>query len=97
MLEVPELQALGLLQRDAIGTNLDSTLPPNNAERERITTIMPLLSPTTSVSLDSPLMETSQALLLVAHYSGTANRNPSRDSSWALIGLASKLAQSVRH
>lgn len=79
----------------AIGANLDFALPPNNKEADNYYHYARAALTHGSV-LNSPLMETVQAVLLMAHYRGTSGGKNSRDSSWALIGLACKLAQSVR-
>lgn len=80
----------------AIGANLDFTLPSDSEEGENYYRYARAALTHGSV-LDSPWMETIIALLLMSQYRGTAIKPPSRDNSWALIGLACRLAQSVRH
>ncbi|KZP20101.1 hypothetical protein FIBSPDRAFT_790059 [Athelia psychrophila] len=45
--------------------------------------------------IDSPTVETVQAILLMAHYRSCAGERYTRDSVWALGSLGCKLAQSI--
>ncbi|KZP26863.1 hypothetical protein FIBSPDRAFT_731858, partial [Athelia psychrophila] len=78
----------------AIGANVDFTLPPYNEEAELYYHYARAALSLRSI-FDSPLMETIQAILLLSHYCSMAGERHSRDSSWALIGLGCRLAQSV--
>lgn len=46
--------------------------------------------------IESPSVETVQAILLMSHYRSMAGERYTRDSVWALTSLGCKLAQSVR-
>ncbi|KAF7970145.1 hypothetical protein HWV62_24922 [Athelia sp. TMB] len=76
----------------ALGANMDFTLPLNNAEEAEYHHYACAAMALRSV-FDTPTMETVQALLLMAHYRHSAGERYTRDCSWALVGLACKLAQ----
>ena len=78
-----------------LGASMDLTLSLNNAEEVEYHHYACAAMTLRSV-FDTPTMETVQALLLMAHYRSSAGERYTRDSSWALIGLACKLAQGVR-
>ncbi|KAF7975573.1 hypothetical protein HWV62_9275 [Athelia sp. TMB] len=78
----------------ALGANMDFTLPLNNAEEAEYHHYACAAIALRSV-FDTPTMETVQALLLMAHYRHSAGERYTRDSSWALVGLACKLAQAM--
>ncbi|KZP26816.1 hypothetical protein FIBSPDRAFT_887019 [Athelia psychrophila] len=78
----------------AIGANADFTLPPYNEEAELYYHCARAALALRSI-FDSPLMETVQAILLLSYYQSSAGERHSKDSSWALIGLGCKLAQSL--
>ncbi|KAJ7657379.1 fungal-specific transcription factor domain-containing protein [Mycena polygramma] len=79
----------------ALGALLDLRLPPYNAEAERF-----YCAGRAAIGLravyDSPLVDTVRAVGLMATYHSHAGKKYSRDSAWCLMGIASKLAQSVR-
>ncbi|KZP23151.1 hypothetical protein FIBSPDRAFT_1043094 [Athelia psychrophila] len=78
----------------AIGANVDFTLPPYNEEAELYYHYARAALALRSI-FDSPLIETILAILLLSYYHSSAGERHSKDSSWALIGLACKLAQSL--
>ena len=92
----------------AIGSLVDKDLPPapNNAQAEHYyqltraaLTTMPTASGTetqSSVLERAPSISTVQTLSLMAIYQGMALKDDSIESTWALMGIATKLAQSVR-
>ncbi|KAF7969994.1 hypothetical protein HWV62_25424 [Athelia sp. TMB] len=77
-----------------LGANMDFTLPPNNTQGEEYHHYARAAMTLRSV-FDAPTMETVQALLLMAHFRGSAGEQYTRDSTWALIGLGCKLAQGM--
>ncbi|KZP26820.1 hypothetical protein FIBSPDRAFT_819101 [Athelia psychrophila] len=78
----------------AIGANMDFTLPPYNEEAELYYHYARAALALRSI-FDSPMIETIHAILLLSYYHSSAGERHSTDSSWALIGLGCKLAQSV--
>lgn len=79
----------------AIGSNMDLTLPPNNEAGERYYHYARAALAHRAI-IDSPMIETVLAVMLMYHYRSSGNTRHSQDGSWVLIGLACKLAQSVR-
>lgn len=79
----------------AVGALVDLTLPSCSAEAEKYYRLG-----RTALSLrpvfDSPELETVQAVGLMAGYHSLCTFRYTLESAWALGGLASKLAQSVR-
>ena len=79
----------------AVGALVDLTLPACSAEAEKYYRLG-----RTALSLrsvwDSPELETVQAVGLMAGYHSLCTFRYTIESAWALSGLASKLAQSVR-
>lgn len=76
----------------AIGAKMDFTLPPNNEEGTAYYHhARAALSH--SAIFDSPMIDTVHAILLISRF---PNERQSKDNSYALIGLACKLALSVR-
>lgn len=78
----------------AHGILVDLTLPAFHVEGEKFhhyaCAAMGLRS-----YIDSPTVETVQAILLMSHYRSGAGERYTRDGVWALTSLGCKLAQSV--
>ncbi|KAJ7276302.1 hypothetical protein B0H12DRAFT_13960 [Mycena haematopus] len=78
----------------ALGALVDLTLEPHNAESDRYYHASRAAMALRSV-FDSPEMATVQAVLLMGTYHNMGGRSYTMESSWSLICLGSKLAQSV--
>ena len=78
----------------ANGAVVDLTLPPYNDEGEEYYHYARAALTLRSI-FDSPLIETVEAIILMAHYRSSAGERYSRDSTWTLIGLGAKLAITV--
>ncbi|KAF7984951.1 hypothetical protein HWV62_9883 [Athelia sp. TMB] len=78
----------------ANGAVVDLTLPPYNAEGEEYYHYARAALTLRSI-FDSPLIETVEAIILMAHYRSSAGERYSRDSTWTLIGLGAKLAITI--
>lgn len=79
----------------AQGALVDLTLPPYNGEAEKYhhygraaLSLRPIF--------ESPVIETVQAIVLLAYYHSNAGKRYTLDSVWILVALGAKLAQSVR-
>ncbi|KIP01519.1 hypothetical protein PHLGIDRAFT_32525 [Phlebiopsis gigantea 11061_1 CR5-6] len=79
----------------AVGALVDLTLPACSAEAEKYYRLGRTALSLRSV-FDSPELETVQAVGLMAGYHSLCTFRYTLESAWALGGLASKLAQSVR-
>lgn len=79
----------------AQGTVVDLTLPPYNAEGDGFYHYGVAALNLRSV-FDSPVIETVEAIVLMAHYHSSAGERFSKDSVWTLFALAAKIGQSVR-
>ncbi|KAF7352874.1 Zn(2)-C6 fungal-type domain-containing protein [Mycena venus] len=78
----------------ALGALVDLTLEPHNAESDRYYHASRAAMALRSV-FDSPEMATVQAVLLMASYHNMGGRTYTMESSWSLMCLGSKLAQSL--
>ncbi|KAJ6599161.1 fungal-specific transcription factor domain-containing protein [Mycena vulgaris] len=78
----------------ALGALVDLTLEPQNAESEHYYHASRASLALRSV-FDSPEMATVQAVLLMSSYHNMGGRNYTMESSWSLLCLGSKLAQSL--
>ncbi|TFK50007.1 hypothetical protein OE88DRAFT_1661491 [Heliocybe sulcata] len=78
----------------AIGALMDLTLPAYNSEAERYFRLGRAALSLRSV-VDSPIIETVQAMGLMGAYHGLDGQRYTMDSSWSLCALSSKLAQSL--
>ncbi|KAJ7129786.1 fungal-specific transcription factor domain-containing protein [Mycena epipterygia] len=78
----------------ALGALVDLTLEPQSAESDRYYHASRASLALRSV-FDSPEMATVQAILLMATYHNMGGRNYTMESSWSLMCLGSKLAQSL--
>ncbi|EAU84699.2 hypothetical protein CC1G_00218 [Coprinopsis cinerea okayama7 len=78
----------------AIGALVDLTLEPCSKEAENYYYLSRACLSLRSV-FDSPEVSTVQALLLMGGYHGWAGTRYTVDSSWGLVSLASKTAQSL--
>lgn len=78
------------------GATVDFTMSPDDEEGERYYHFARAALTLRSVC-DSPMMETVQAVMLLAIHRYTAGELYSRDSAWTLLGIACKLALSVSH
>ncbi|KAJ7744540.1 fungal-specific transcription factor domain-containing protein [Mycena maculata] len=78
----------------ALGALVDLTLEPHNVESERYYHASRASLALRSV-FDSPEMATVQAILLMASFHNMGGRNYTMESSWSLMCLGSKLAQSL--
>jgi hypothetical protein len=105
---MPHGTALALLSIVlAIGSLVDKDLPPapHNAQAEHyyqltraaMTTMPSAYGTETSPSVleRAPSIATVQTLSLMAIYQGMAMKDDGIESTWALMGIATKLAQSV--
>lgn len=79
----------------AQGALVDLTLPPYNEEAENYHHYARAALTLRSI-FDSPMIETVQAIVLLAYYHSNAGKRYTQDSVWTLISLGAKLAQSVR-
>lgn len=79
------------------GALTDDTLPPapENAEADRFYTLTRAAIALASPMDRSPAVSTVQTFSLMAIYQGLVANQDSIESTWALMGLATKLAQSV--
>ncbi|KAJ7638720.1 fungal-specific transcription factor domain-containing protein [Roridomyces roridus] len=77
-----------------LGALVDLTLEPHNVESERYYHASRASLALRSV-FDSPEMATVQAILLMSAYRSMGGRNYTMESSWSLVCLGSKLAQSL--
>ncbi|KAJ7047468.1 fungal-specific transcription factor domain-containing protein [Mycena alexandri] len=78
----------------ALGALVDLTLEPHNIESDRYYHASRASLALRSV-FDSPEMATVQAILLMSAYHSMGGRNYTMESSWSLLCLGSKLAQSL--
>ncbi|KAH9926912.1 fungal-specific transcription factor domain-containing protein [Fomitopsis serialis] len=78
----------------AIGALVDLTMPPCSAEAEKYYRLGRIALSMRSI-LDSPEIETVQAVTLMAAYHSLCTLRYSIESAWTLASLATKLAQSV--
>jgi hypothetical protein len=78
----------------AQGALVDLTLPPCNSEAENYHFYARAALSLRSV-FDSPMVETVQAIVLMAYYHSNAGKRYTLDSVWALLSLGAKLAQGV--
>lgn len=78
----------------ALGALVDLTLEPQSNEAENYYHLSCACLSLRSV-FDSPEIATVQAVLLMAAYHGMAGKRYTMDSSWSLISLGAKLAQSL--
>ncbi|KAJ6603691.1 fungal-specific transcription factor domain-containing protein [Mycena sp. CBHHK59/15] len=78
----------------ALGALLDLRLAPYNGEAERYYGLGRAALGLRAV-YDSPLVDTVQAIGLMATYHSLAGKKYSRDSAWCLMSIAAKLAQSI--
>ncbi|KAF9469100.1 fungal-specific transcription factor domain-containing protein [Collybia nuda] len=78
----------------ALGALVDLTLEPYNTESETFYHLSRACLSLRSV-FDSPEITTVQAVVLMAAYHGMGGKKYTMDSSWALISLGAKLAQSI--
>ncbi|KAJ7667924.1 fungal-specific transcription factor domain-containing protein [Mycena polygramma] len=78
----------------ALGALVDLTLEPHNAESDRYYHASRASLALRSV-FDSPEMATVQAVLLMATYHNMGGKHYTMESSWSLMCLGSKLAQSL--
>ncbi|KAJ6539249.1 fungal-specific transcription factor domain-containing protein [Mycena capillaripes] len=78
----------------ALGALVDLTLEPHNAESDRYYHTSRASLALRSV-FDSPEMATVQAVLLMSTYHNMGGRHYTMESSWSLMCLGSKLAQSL--
>ncbi|KZT69218.1 hypothetical protein DAEQUDRAFT_669927 [Daedalea quercina L-15889] len=90
----PHLLAV-LFQVFAVGALVDLTLTPCSAEAEKYYRLGRIALSMRSI-LDSPEIETVQAVTLMAAYHSLCTLRYSVESAWTLASLATKLAQSVR-
>lgn len=79
----------------AVGALVDLTLSPCSAEAEKYYRLGRIGLSMRSI-LDSPEIETVQAVTLMAAYHSLCTLRYSVESAWTLSSLATKLAQSVR-
>ena len=79
------------------GALVDEQLPPapGNAEADRYYMLTRAALALQPVMDRAPSVSTVQALSLMAIYQGLVANEHSIESTWALMGMASKLAQSV--
>jgi hypothetical protein len=79
------------------GALTDDTLPPapENAEADRFYTLTRAATALASPMDRPPAVSTVQTFSLMAIYQGLVANQDSIESTWALMGLATKLAQSV--
>lgn len=78
----------------AQGALVDLTLPPYNEEAENYHHYARAALTLRSL-FDSPMIETVQAIVLMAYYHSNAGKRYTQDSVWTLVSLGAKLAQSV--
>ncbi|KAF7301357.1 Zn(2)-C6 fungal-type domain-containing protein [Mycena indigotica] len=78
----------------ALGALVDLTLEPHNIESDQFYHASRAALALRSI-FDSPEMATVQAVLLMASYHNMGGRRYTMESSWSLMCLGSKLAQSV--
>ncbi|TFY61117.1 hypothetical protein EVJ58_g4707 [Rhodofomes roseus] len=78
----------------AIGALVDLTQPPCSAEAEKYYRLGRIALSMRSI-LDSPEIETVQAITLMAAYHSLCTLRYSVESAWTLASLATKLAQSI--
>ncbi|KZT19140.1 hypothetical protein NEOLEDRAFT_1246038 [Neolentinus lepideus HHB14362 ss-1] len=78
----------------AIGALMDLTLPAYNSEAEKYFRLGRAVLTLRSI-VDSPAIETVQAIGLMGAYHGLDGQRYTMDSSWSLCALSSKLAQSL--
>ncbi|EPQ54336.1 hypothetical protein GLOTRDRAFT_139640 [Gloeophyllum trabeum ATCC 11539] len=78
----------------AVGALMDLTLPAYNSEAERYFRLGRAAFSLRSV-VDSPVVETVQAIALMSAYHGLDGQRYTMDSSWSLCAFATKLAQSL--
>jgi Fungal specific transcription factor domain len=80
------------------GSLTDMALPsaPDNPEAEQYYQLTKAALTLEPVLERPPSVATVQALALMAIYEGLCSGENSIESTWALMGLATKLAQSVR-
>lgn len=79
----------------AQGALVDLTLQPYNEEGEHYHHYARAALTLRSI-FDSPMIETVQAIVLMAYYHSNAGKRYTQDSVWTLVSLGAKLAQSVR-
>jgi hypothetical protein len=78
----------------ASGALVDLTLPAYNTEAENYHQYARAALSMRSI-FDSPVMESIQAIALMAFYHSNAGKKYSLDGGWTLLSLGAKLAQSV--
>ncbi|KDQ57026.1 hypothetical protein JAAARDRAFT_157067 [Jaapia argillacea MUCL 33604] len=78
----------------ALGALMDLTLPPQNAEAEEYYRLGRAALALRSV-VDSPSIEAVQALALMGAYHSLAGKRYTMDSSWSMMSISAKLAQSI--
>ncbi|KAJ7499017.1 fungal-specific transcription factor domain-containing protein [Mycena latifolia] len=78
----------------ALGALVDLTLEPDNVESEHYYHASRAALALRSI-FDSPEMATVQAVILMSAYHNMGGRNYTMESSWSLMCLGSKLAQSL--
>jgi len=78
----------------ASGALVDLTLPAYNTEAENYHQYARAALSMRSI-FDSPVMESIQAIALIAFYHSNAGKKYSLDGVWTLLSLGAKLAQSV--
>ena len=78
----------------ASGALVDLTLPAYNAEAENYHQYGRAAISLRSV-FDSPMIETVQAVVLMGYYHSNGGKRYTLDSTWTLLSLGAKLAQSV--
>ncbi|TFK46537.1 hypothetical protein OE88DRAFT_1638264 [Heliocybe sulcata] len=91
--DVPHKVGL-LLLVFAMGALVDLTNQPYNEEAHKYY-LMARSAMTARSITDSPVLETVQALSLVAVYHSTSGRKMTAETSWEFLGISLKLAQSV--
>ncbi|TFK76007.1 hypothetical protein BDN72DRAFT_756432 [Pluteus cervinus] len=78
----------------ALGALYDLTLEPSNDEAENFH-LLARAALALKAIYDSPEMATLQAIALMAHFFGMGGQHYSLDTSWVLMSMGAKLAQSV--